>query len=394
MARWLKECRVKTVAMESTGVYWIGLFEVLQSHGLEVRVVNARHVKYVPGRKSDWVDCQWIQKLHTFGLLKDSFRSADNIQILRRYLRQRESLIASASQCVQRMQKAFTEMNLQLANFISDITGKTGMAILRDIVAGQRDPAKLASHRDHRIHASEQDIQHSLEGNWRDELVFVLKQELDLYDTFQSKVAECDVLVEKHLATLESKVDPTLVPLPPPKKKKRPHGNAPCFDLRSELYRIAGVDLTAIDGIDVQTTQTVLSVIGLDMTRWPTHGHFASWLGLCPDHRISGGRVLKRRTRRIKNRAALALRMAATTLERSKSALGANFRRLKAKLGAPKAITAMAHKLARLIYDMLRYGKAYLDIGMQRYEEKFRQQRTKWLNKQALALGLRLVPAI
>lgn len=393
MAHWLKQCGITTVAMESTGVYWVGLYEVLDSHGFEVRLVNARDVKYLPGRKTDWLDCQWIQKLHTFGLLNNSFRPEDDIQTLRRYLRHRETLIASASQCVQRMQKALTEMNVQLANFISDITGKTGMAILRDIVAGKRDPAELARHRDHRIKASEEAIQRSLEGNWRDELVFVLKQELDLHDTFQQKITECDVEVREHLASFDTKADLATKPLPAPKKNKRSHGNAPKFDLRSELYRITGVDLTAIDGVDVQTAQTVISVIGLDMTRWPTAGHLASWLGLSPNHRISGGKVLKRRTRRVKNRAALALRMAATTLERSKSALGVNYRRLKARLGAPKAITAMAHKLARLIYRMLRFGKPYVDIGMQRYEDRLRKQRTKWLTQQALALGLRLVPA-
>lgn len=388
---WLQACRIDTVAMESTGVYWIPLFQVLESRGFQVYLVNARQIKNVPGRKTDVLDCQWIQKLHTFGLLNSSFRPADEICVLRCYLRQRDNLISSASTCIQHMQKALTEMNIQLANVISDISGQTGLAIIRAIVSGERDPQKLAKMKDYRIHASLETIAKSLQGNWRQELIFGLRQALALYDTYQSKIAECDHQIHAHLGTLPNNVDTRKKPLPPRKSSKRLHGNSPQIDLRDELYRISGVDLTSIDGIDVITAQTIISEIGLDMTRWRTEKNFASWLGLCPDNRITGGKVIKRATRHVINRATHALRLAAATLRSSKSALGANFRRLKTRLGAPKAITAMAHKLARLIYRMFKYGQQYVDKGMQNYEHKFREQRIKWIKKQAKELNLQLV---
>ena len=359
LADWLQACRIDTVAMESTGVYWIPLYEILEARGIQVYLVNARQIKNVPGRKTDVLDCQWLQKLHAFGLLNTSFRPADEICVLRCYLRQRDNLISSASTCIQHMQKALTEMNIQLANVISDISGQTGMAIIRAIVGGERDPHKLAKMRDYRVHATVETIAKSLQGNWRRELLFNLKQALALYDTYQSKIAQCDHEIQAHLGTFPNQVDTKEKPLPPRKpSKRRLQGNAPRLDLRDELYRISGADLTAIDGIDVLTAQTIISEIGLDMTRWPTEKNFASWLGLCPGHRITGGKVIKRRSRHVINRASDALRVAASTLKKSNSALGANFRRLKAHLGPPKAITAMAHKLARLVYRMLKYGQA------------------------------------
>jgi transposase len=391
LADWLQACRIDTVAMESTGVYWIPLYQILESRGFQVYLVNARNIKNVPGRKSDVLDCQWIQKLHTFGLLNSSFRPADEICVLRCYLRQRENLISSASSCIQHMQKALTEMNIQLANVISDISGQTGLAIIRAIVRGERDPNKLAQMRDYRIHASEETIAKSLQGAWRQELVFTLSQALALYDTYQSKIAECDCQIQIHLGTFPNNVDAAEKPLPPRKPDKRPRGNSPQFDLRDELYRISGADLTGIDGIDIATAQSIISEIGLDMTRWKTEKHFASWLGLCPDNRITGGKVIKRSSRHVINRASHALRMAALTLRKSKSALGANFRRLQARLGSPKAITAMAHKLARLVYRMLKYGRNYVDKGMQHYEQKFREQRIKWLKKQASEFHLEFI---
>jgi len=391
LADWLQACRIDTVAMESTGVYWIPLYQVLESRGFQVYLVNARQIKNVPGRKTDVLDCQWIQKLHTFGLLNSSFRPADEICVLRCYLRQRDNLISSASTCIQHMQKALTEMNIQLANVISDISGQTGLAIIRAIVSGERDPHKLAKMKDYRIHASLETIAKSLQGNWRKELIFRLQQALALYDTYQSKIAECDHQIHVHVGAFPNHVDTSEKPLPPRKSSKRPHGNSPLFDLRDELYRISGVDLTSIDGIDVITAQAIISEIGLDMTRWRTEKNFASWLGLCPDNRITGGKVIKRSSRHVINRATHALRIAASTLRDSKSALGANFRRLKARLGAPKAITAMAHKLARLIYRMLKYGQQYVDKGMQHYEQKFRHQRIKWIKKQAMELNLQII---
>ena len=361
MAQWLKACGIETVVMQATGVYWVALFQTLESYGFQVNVVNARHTKTLPGRKTDVLECPWLQKLHTFGLLNNSFRPAEEIQVLRTYLRQRENLVAAASTCIQHMQKTLTLMNVQLANVISDISGVTGMAILRAIVAGERE-----------------------------ELLFVLEQSLELYDLYVRKIAVCDQRIERHLKTMTSKrepgqrSDPDVLPSPK---------HDPRFNLKDHLWRITGVDLTKVAGLEVQTVQTIISEVGVDMSRWNTEKQFASWLGLCPDNRVSGGKVLKRGTRQVVNRAATALRLAAWSLLRSQSALGANFRRLRSRLGAPKAITAMAHKLARLIYRMMRFGTEYVERGMTAYESRYRQQQMKWLVKQAASLNLQLVPS-
>jgi len=393
MARWLKGCGVDTVAMQATGVYRVGLYDVLESEGLQVHVVNARHTKTLPGRKTDVQECQWLQKLHTFGLLNNSFRPAEEIRVLRSYLRQGGNLVAAAATCIQHLQKALTEMNLQLANVISDISGVTGMAILRAIVGGERDPHKLAALKNERIRASREEIARNLEGNWREELLFVLAQSLELYDTYLRKIAACHRRVEAHLKTMDPKIDVQAQPAPQARRIHAPRKHMPRFDLRTQLYRITGVDLTQIDGIEVQTAQRVISEVGTDMSRWQSEKHFASFLGLCPDNRISGGKVLKRGTRRVVNRAATALRLAAWTLFRSQSALGAKFRRLRARLGAPKAITAMAHHLARLLYRMMKFGKEYVDKGIEYYEAKYRENQLQWLTKQAAALNLQLVPS-
>lgn len=390
MAQWLKACSIETVVMQATGVYWVALFQILESYGFQVNVVNARHTKTLPGRKTDVLECQWLQKLHTFGLLNNSFRPTEEIQVLRTYLRQRENLVAASSTCIQHMQKTLTQMNVQLANVISDISGVTGMAILRAIIAGERDPERLAALKHNRVRASRQEIARSLEGNWREELLFVLEQSLELYDLYIRKIAVCDQRIERHLKTMAPKrapgpqSDPGALSTP----KHQPH-----FNLKDQLCRITGVDLTKIAGLQVQTVQTIISEIGVDMSRWKTEKQFASWLGLCPDNRISGGKVLKSGTRQVVNRAATALRLAAWSLIRSQSALGANFRRLRSKLGAPKAITAMAHKLARLIYRMLKFGTEYVDKGMAVYESRYRQQQMKWLAKQAASLNMQLLPA-
>ena len=391
MAQWLKACKVDTVVMQATGVYWTALYDVLESYGFEVNVVNARHTKTLPGRKTDVLECQWLQKLHTFGLLNNSFRPAEEIRVLRSYMRQRENLVTAAGTAIQHMQKALTEMNIQLANVISDISGTTGMKILRDIVKGERDPEKLAMHKHARIQASRAEIARSLEGTWRPELLFVLEQSLELYDTYLEKITKCDRRIDEHLKTMETKVDPTQ-PTPAPRRVRGPRKHEPRFDLRGQLYRITGVDLTQIDGVDVQSAQTVISEVGVDMSRWKSEKQFASWLGLCPDNRISGGKVLKRGTRQVVNRASTALRLAAWGLLRSQSALGAKFRRLRSRLGAPKAITAMAHLLARLIYRMLKFGHEYVDKGMEYYETKYRQQQLQWVAKQAAALNMQLIP--
>jgi transposase len=276
-----------------------------------------------------------------------------------------------------------------LANVISDISGLTGQAIIRAIVAGEHDPRKLAALSDPRVHASPEEIAKSLEGNWRPELLFVLQQEVEMYDTYQRRIAECDQRLQKHLASFADTLS-VQAPKEKIKTKKAAAKNAPRFDLSSELQRVTGVDPTRIDGIDVMVSQTILSEVGWDMSRWKTEAHFSSWLGLCPDNRISGDKVLGRGTRRVVNRAATALRQAANTLMRSRSYLGAQYRRLRTKLGAPKAITAMAHRLARLVYRMLKYGQSYVDKGTEHYEERFRQQQIQLLRKRAAKLGLQV----
>ena len=388
MAAWLKSCGIDTVAMQSTGVYWLPVYEILTEEGLQVFLVNARHTKNLPGRKTDVQECQWLLQLHSFGLLNNSFRPPEEICVLRAYWRQRAEHVASASTCIQRMQKVLTEMNVQLANVISDISGLTGLAIIQAILAGERDRYKLADLANFRIQASREEIARSLEGNWRKELLFILQQELNLYQTYQQQIAECDTALATHLQTLEDKVEAGSQP-PAAKANKRAGGNAPTsFDLRGELYRISGTDLTQIDGINIMNAQTIIAEVGVDMSRFPSEAHFASFLGLCPDNQITGGKVLRRGTRHVENRAATAFRMAATSLWRSKTYLGAKFRRLRARLGAPKAITAMAHMLARLVYRMLPYGEQYVDKGMKYYEEKYREHEIRSIQKKAKDLGL------
>lgn len=392
LADWLKQCGVETVAMESTGVYWIAVFQILESREFEVKLVNAHYVKTVPGRKTDVLDCQWLQKLHTYGLLAGSFRPEDQICVLRSYIRQRDNLIKSTCVHVLRMQKALTEMNVQLHRVISDITGTTAMAIIHAIVAGERDAHKLAALKDGRIKASGEEIAAALTGDYRPELVFILQQELLLYEFYQTQIAACDVQIEECLARFTNKVDITTKPLSKPKRRgKKQPGNAPQFDLRTHLYRSSGVDFTQIDGFGALTVLILLSEVGLDPSRFPTVKHFTSWLGLCPGSRITGGKVKSSKTRPVVNRAANALRMAAQTLCRSHSALGAFFRRMQARMGAPKAITATAHKLARIFYRLWTSGAAYADPGVDAYEQKYRERMVKNLKKKAQALGFDLV---
>ncbi|MGC1647677.1 MAG: IS110 family transposase [Candidatus Sulfotelmatobacter sp.] len=394
LVKWLLDCGIKSVVMQATGVYWIGLYQILEEHGLEVMVTNARYTKMLPGRKSDVQECQWLQKLHTFGLLTRSFRPTEEIRVLRSYMRQRENLVAAIGICIQHMQKALTEMNLQLSNVLSDISGKSGMAILRAIVAGERDPYQLADLCDQRVKATRKEVAQSLEGQWRAELLFVVAQNLHLYDIYHEQVAECDRKIQAHLQTIEHKIDIAIAPLAPPRRSgmqpNRKH--IPQFQVRPLLYQITGVDLTQVDGIGIQTAEVVLSEVGTDMSKWKTEKHFASWLGLSPDNQITGGKVIKRGTKKVVNRAATALRLAAQTLLRSQSALGAKFRRLRTRLGAPKAITAMANHLAKLIYRMLRFGHEYVDKGMEFYEKKYRDQYLGYLKKQAAKQGFQLVP--
>jgi transposase len=386
LADWLRECGVDTVAMESTGVYWIPLFELLDARGFTVLLVNARHVKNVSGRKSDVLDCQWLQQLMSYGLLSGAFRPDDQVCVLRALARQRATLLKTQARSVQHMQKALVQMNIQLANVIADVAGASGQAILRAIVAGERNPYVLAGLKNSRVRASDEEIARSLQGTWRAEHLFALRQALDAFDFCGKQLLQCDDEIEAQLHRLH------ITEVEPDKGKKRSKArNAPKFDLRTRLYQMCGVDLTRIDGIDVTTALVVVSEIGTDMGRFPTDKHFASWLGLCPGTKITGGKVMSGKTKRCANRAAQALRLAAAALRTSQSALGAYFRRLSARMDKPKAVTAAAHKLARLIYSMLTKGEEYTDQGQAYYEERYRQRVLHNLNRRAQQLGMTLV---
>ena len=389
MADWLKECGIETVAMEATGVYWVPVFQILESYGFEVVLANPRYIKNVSGRDTDVGDAEWLRRLHSYGLVAGSFRPAQDICVLRSYWRQREELVRCASIHIQHMQKALDQMSLHLHKVLSDITGVTGMQIIRAIVAGERSPLVLAQMRHPQVKSSREEIAQALSGDYRQEHIFALRQALELYDTYRAKIEECDQEISRCLKTFDSKTAGQ-APLPPAPKRK-PRKNQPTFQLREELQRIAGVDLTRIEGIDALTAQTMIAECGLDMSRFPTEKHFASWLGLSPHNRVTGGKRLSGKTRKVDNRAATALRIAAQSLHGSQSALGAFYRRMRARLGAPKAITATAHKLARLIYRLLKYGHAYVAQGMEQYERQCQERLTRSLSHRAAQLGFQLV---
>jgi transposase len=388
LADWLTRCGIETVAMESTGVYWIPLFELLSARGLDVRLVDPRQLKRVPGRKTDVLDCQWIQQLHTFGLLAAAFRPDDQICVLRSYLRQRAMLVTYAAQHIQHMQKALELMNLKLAHVVRDIAGLTGRAIIRAILAGERDARTLATLRDPRCKADEATIARSLEGTWRPEHLFELRQALELVEFYQKQIAACDHEIEAQLTRFADQSGGQ--PLADTGRRRKARRTALSFDARQHLHRLTGVDLTRIDGIDAPTALKVVAEIGLDMTRWPTEKHFASWLSLAPGSKVSGGKQSSGRTKPSASRAAAALRLAASSLYHSQSALGAFHRRLKARLGAPKAITATAHKLARLIYRMLRFGTDYVDRGQEYYERRYHNRVVSNLMRRAQKFGYTL----
>ena len=346
LADWLIQCKIDTVAMESTGIYWIPLFEILDSQGFNVRLVNPRNIKNTPGRKTDVVDCQWIQQLHTYGLLQSAFRPENQICELRAYLRQRAMLVSYASHHIQHMQKALEQMNIKLNQVISDITGVTGMKIIRAIISSERNPVKLARMRNPRCNNSETIIAKALEGNWRSEHIFALQQAIELYDFYKKQIIECESRIQRHLESFDDRSNGS--PLEKPLRKSGGSSNKFNFDARGCLHRITGVDLTRIEGIEAPAALNIIGEIGIDMSPWSTEKHFASWLGLCPGSKISGGKVLSSKTKPSANRAAHAFRLAAYSLQRSKSAIGAFLRRKKAQIGAPKAITATAHKIARI----------------------------------------------
>lgn len=392
MADWLVGVGVRTVAMESTGVYWVPVYEVLERHGIEVIVANAREARAVPGRKSDVNDAQWLQRLHACGLLRPSFRPGREIAALRAYLRLRERHLDYAAAHIQHMQKALTFMNLQLHHVVENVTGVTGMRIIRALVAGERDLDVLAAMRDVRCKSSPATVRASLAGNYQPEHLFALAQALALYDFYQARVAECDVEIEKTLAALNAEKAPPAAPLPAPRHRTR-QSNAVAFDTRPALYQLTGVDLTQIHGIGPYLALRLISECGTDLSRWPTAKHFTSWLTLAPGCKISGGKVLSAHTRKSKNRISAHLRLAAVSVGRTSTALGAFYRRLAARVGKAKAVTATARKIAVLFYNAMRFGIDYRDPGADHYEAAYRERVVKQLRRRAEAFGFTLQQA-
>ncbi len=387
LAEWLEKVGVTTIAMESTGVYWIPVFEILEARGFEVFLVNARDAKQVPGRKTDINDAQWLQKLHQHGLLRASFRPHYDIAALRAYLRQRERLVESAASHIQHMQKALMQMNLQLHHVVTDVSGTTGMKIIRAIIAGERDASVLATHRDAHCKQSMDTIRDALVGNYQAEHVFELTQAVELYDFHQTQIARCDLRIEEAIKQLQTHVEPPAETLPAPRSKGTRTSNPIGFDVRADLYRLLGMDLTQIHGVGPYVCLKLVGECGTDMSRWPSAKHFTSWLCLAPGNKISGGKVLSSKTRRSSSRAAAALRLAATTVGKTDTALGAFYRRLSCRIGKAKAVTAAARKIAVLFYNALRFGMAYEDPGASYYEQRYRQRVLDNLRRRAESLG-------
>jgi len=393
LTQWLQARDVQTVVMESTGSYWIPVYRFLEEAGLEVLLVDTRHVKYVPGRKTDVLDCQWLQKLHAFGLLSSAFVPDGEIIALRQLWRWRKTLVEACSEQIQHMQRALTEMNLHLQVVLSDITGVTGMAIMRAIVAGERDPVALAQLKHPLVKSPQEEIAKALDGHYRAEQLFILKQALETYDYFHAQITACDAQIEQEMESFERKADPDAFVSTKKHKKnpKKPRKNEPHFDMARELYAILGVNLASIDGIDAMTAFTIVSEIGTDIHRFPSVKCFTSWLGLCPNNEITGGHVRRCRTKKTRNRVAQALRIAAQSLWKSETYLGAYYRRMNARFGPKKATTATAHKLARLVYHLLKHGQAYVDKGQQYEEEQHQIRKLRHAKKLAAELGLALL---
>jgi len=391
MADWLVATGTKTVVMESTGVYWVAAYEVLESRGLEVVLANAREARAVPGRKSDVNDAQWLQRLHACGLLRASFRPGRDIAELRAYLRARERHTDYAAAHIQHMQKALTFMNIQLHHVIATITGVTGMRIIRAIVSGERDPDKLAAMRDVRCKESIETIRAALVGNYQPEHLFALKQSLALYDFYQQCIDECDAEIERTVAGLNIDRPVPTEPLPKAKHRSKMPSD-PNFDVRSAMYQLAGTDLTQIHGVGPFLALRLIGECGTDLSRWPTAKHFTSWLTLSPGCKISGGKVLSAHTRKTSSRITVALRLAAVTVGRSNTALGAFYRRLAGRIGNAKAVTATARKIAVLFYNAMRYGMDYRDPGADHYEQQYRDRVVKQLHRRAAQFGFALQP--
>jgi transposase len=394
LVTWLLACQIDTVALESTGVYWLPIYELLEQQGLTPYLVNGRHVKIVPGRKTDWNDAQWLQKLHALGLLQASFRPDAEIAPLRTLVRYRAELIQHRAPHILHMQKALQQMNLQLERVLSDIMGTTGQLIVRAIVAGERNPLVLAQYRNPACKATTDTIAKALTGTWKAELLFVLQQALVLYDVYTAQIAVCDAQIEQYLQGLESRSgDPNaaLPDLPAAKADSRTK-NAPPPKTRAHLARIVGVDLVAVMGLSASGVQTILSEIGTDMSRFPSVKHFCAWLGLAPRNDISGGKVLRSHTRKVVNRAAQAFRQAAQSVSRSTSAIGAYYRMMRARKGPQQATVATAHKIARMVYHLLKYGEAYQAESVTVYEQQRQERELRALARRAHKLGYTLAP--
>lgn len=392
MADWLQACGVETVAMESTGVYWIPLYEILEARGLEVYLVNARHAKNLPGRKRDETDAQWLRRLHTFGLLNNSFRPESEMRVLRAYMRHRADLIEHRAAHIQHMQKALQQMNVRLSPTVTDITGVTGMAIIRAILAGERNPVALARLRQPTCAQSEAEFVAALTGNYREEYLFALKQALALYEAYTAQIRECDQELERKFSTLKPTHDDDLPPLDPSDKRNTHSKNAPAYDGRTLLYQLLGVDLVAVDGLNEVTAQIIVTEVGTDMSRWENDRHFCSWLGLVPHNDVSGGKVLRSRILKTHNRAGQAFRLAAQAVSRTNTVYGAFYRRMRAKHGPKKAIVATAHKIARAVFFMIRDRIPFHSPNIEEYNQREREREITRLTKRATKLGFTLAP--
>ena len=393
LADWLKACCVRTVVMESTGIYWVPLFELLESRGFEVLLVEPRQSRHVPGRpKSDVRDCQWLQRLHSYGLLSGSFRPTEQIIVLRSYLRQRQMLIRYAGQHVQHMQKALEEMNVKLTEVVSDVCGVTGMAIIRAILNGERNPVELAKLRNVNCKRSQAEIARALYGNWRAEHLFALQQAVTLYDCYREQLRVCDDQMQKYLGTFADRSQGRPRPRRHGRGRRERRRNDPAFDVAGALFWMSGVDLTVLEGIDPNTALVLMSEIGPDVSRFPTVKHFCSWLGLTPQHQMSAGKIRSRRVQRGASRAGRALRLVAQACYHAQNVLGAFYRRIQARAGAPKAIVATAHKLAERVYRLLKHGTDYVCQDIEKYEAANRQRVLKGLARKAATLGYRLEP--
>lgn len=394
LALWMKKYHVKTVAMESTGVYWIPLFEELEHQGFECLLISSRSLRRVAGRKSDISDAQWIQTLHSYGLLEGSFRPQGELVALRTLLRHRSQLVEHRSPHIQHLQKALLQMNVQLSQAVTDVTGMTGQAILRAILAGERDPQTLAAMREPGCQKSEEEIGKALTGTWREEHLFILKQSVMVYDFYTEQILACDLEIERLYGLTRPNWEAGEVQ-PLTKRKRNSHSkNMPhnSEEIRKHLKRISGVDLSAVDGFGVSLAQTVIMEVGTDMRKFPDEKHFCSWLGLAPKHEISGGKVLKNKTLKTKNRAGQAFRMAAQSVKQAECVFGVLYRRLRARLGPAQATVATAHAIARVVYRMLQYKVEYAPLGVNEYQKQYEAQQIKYIKKRAAKFGFQLVP--